>query len=214
MTEVFTRTIRVVLVEDHAVVRQGLAALLAQETDVDVVGQVAKGDEATAVCQTLEPDVAVVDLGLPGMHGIDVIAQLRRLDRPPAVVVLTMYDDAATVDRALRAGARGYVVKGQGVDSLVDAIRAAARGEVYLGQGVSDVVIQGYLNTQEVDPLTARERQILALIAEGLTSAQVASRLGLRTKTVQNYRSQIMDKLGIHTTAGLVRYALRTGISR
>ena len=125
-----------------------------------------------------------------------------------------MRDDAATVDRALRAGARGYVVKGAGVDDLCAAIRSAARGEVYLSPAVSDFVLQGYLAGEEQtpDPLTPREREVLQLIAQGLTGREVAERLGLAGKTIDNHRAHILEKLGIRTTAGLVRYAIHSGL--
>ena len=155
-----------------------------------------------------------MDFGLPGLNGADATARLKKSRPDVAVVVLSMRDDAPTVDRALRAGARGYVVKGAGVDDLCAAIRSAARGEVYLSPAVSDFVLQGYLagEGEVTDPLTAREREVLQLVAEGLTGREVAGRLGLAPKTVDNHRARIMDKLGIRTTAGLVRYAIHSGL--
>lgn len=206
--------IRVLLAEDHRMVREGLRALLDGLEDLEVVGEAADGEEALRLATARGPDVVVMDVGLPRLGGIEATARLRR-ERPDIqVVALSMHDDAPTVDRALRAGARGYVLKGAGVDALADAVRTVARGDVYLSPGVSDYVLQGYLGNDEApsDPLTSREREVLQLVAEGLTGRRVAELLGLSPKTVDNHRSRIMDKLGIHTTAGLVRYAMRRGL--
>lgn len=204
--------IRVALVEDHLVVREGLVALLRGVPDMTVVGEAADLEGAAKLAETASPDVVVMDVGLPGPSGIEATRRVLRARPEAAVVILSMRDDAATVDRALRAGARGYVLKGRGVASLCEAIRAAARGEVWLSPEVSELVLQGYLRPggRDADPLTEREREVLQLVGQGLTSAEIAERLGLRTKTVQNYRTQIMDKLGVRTTAGLVRYVLRS----
>ncbi|MBI5480268.1 MAG: response regulator transcription factor [Deltaproteobacteria bacterium] len=208
--------VRVLLVEDHQVVREGLRALLREEPDLEVVGETGDGREALRLAREVRPDVVIMDLTLEGMSGVEAIQQLRRELPDLPVVVLSMHDDAATVDRALRAGARGYVLKGRGVASLCEALRAARRGEVYLSPDVSEFVLQGYLTGDRPaeDPLTDRERHILGLIAEGLTAREIAGRLGLKPKTVENHRAAIMDKLGIHTTAGLVRHAVRTGLVR
>jgi DNA-binding NarL/FixJ family response regulator len=207
------RRTRVLLVEDHQVVREGLRALLRNEPDLEVVGEAADGADALRVVEQLRPDVAVVDVGLPGLSGVEVTRRLVRSRPEVQVVILSMHDDAPTVDRALRAGARGYVLKGSGVAALCEAVRTVRRGEVYLSPGVSEYVLQGYLRADapEKDPLSEREREVLQLVAEGFTARQIAERLGLKPKTVENHRAAIMDKLGIHTTAGLVRYALRTG---
>jgi DNA-binding NarL/FixJ family response regulator len=208
------RRIRVVLAEDHEMVRQGLRSLLDGVEDVEVIGEAKDGPSAVAMVEAKGPDVVVMDFGLPGLNGADATARLKRSRPDVAVVMLSMRDDAPTVDRALRAGARGYVVKGAGVDALCEAIRSAARGEVYLSPAVSDYVLQGYLAKEDAptDPLTAREREVLQLVAEGLTGRQVAARLGLAPKTVDNHRARILDKLGIRTTAGLVRYAIHSGL--
>lgn len=208
--------IRVLLAEDHRMVREGLRVLLSGVDGVEVIGEAEDGEEALRLATAKGPDVVVMDIGLPRLNGIDATVRLRK-ERPDIqVVALSMRDDAPTVDRALRAGARGYVLKGAGVDSLSEAVKTVARGDVYLSPGVSDYVLQGYLNTDEAvaDPLTSREREVLQLIAEGSTGRQAAERLGLSPKTVDNHRTHIMDKLGIRSTAGLVRYAMRTGLVR
>jgi DNA-binding NarL/FixJ family response regulator len=209
--------IRVLLVEDHQVVREGLRALLRNEPDMEVVGETDGGEAGVRLAEEVGPDVVVMDVSMPGLSGIEAARRLRKTRPDQAVVVLSMHDDAPTVDAALRAGARGYVLKGRGVGALCEAIRTAARGEVYLSPEVSSYVLQGYLSggaTEDPDPLSPREREILQLIAEGHTGRIIAERLGLKPKTVDNHRANIMDKLGIHTTAGLVRYALRAGLAR
>jgi DNA-binding NarL/FixJ family response regulator len=210
------KRIRVLLAEDHQVVREGLRALLAAEPDLEVIGEAADGLQAIRMAETLGPDVVVMDIGLPGLNGIEATSRLHQSRPETRVVILSMHDDSPTVDRALRAGARGYVLKGDGFAALRDAIRHARAGEVSLSPGVCDLVVSGYLRAggAEADPLTSREREVLQLIAEGYTSAEIAGQLELKPKTVENHRQAIMEKLGIHTTAGLVRYALRTGVSR
>ncbi len=208
--------IRVLLAEDHQVVREGLRALLAKEPEIEIVGEAADGLQAVELAARLQPQVVVMDLGLPGLTGADATRRLRKGQPEVQVVVLSMHDDAPTVDAALHAGARGYVLKGAGVEHLLQAIRTVLRGEVYLSPGVSDYVLQGYLSAQRAatDPLTDREREILKLVAEGFTGREIAERLGLKAKTVENHRAHICEKLDVHTTAGLVRYALRAGLAR
>ena len=208
------RRIRVLLAEDHQVVREGLSALLAAEPDIEVIAEAADGREAVVLAEEKGPDVVVMDLGLPGLDGIEATRRLSRSRPDIRVLVLSMHDDAATVDRALRAGARGYVLKGSGIAALRQAIRDVYSGKVYLSPAVSEYVLQGFLkqDSGEVDPLSEREREILQLIAEGYTSREIAKRVGLKPKTVENHRARIMEKLGVHTTAGLVRYALRLGL--
>ncbi len=208
--------IRVLLADDHAMMRQGLRGLLDGEDDFEVVGECADGAEAVQIALDTGPDVVLMDVGLPTLNGIEATKRIVA-ERPDIrVLVLTMYDDAPTVDRALRSGARGFLLKGAGVETLCSAIRTVARGEVYLSEAVSGYVVQGYLgnNTPAAEPLSSREEEILQLVAEGFTSTEIAEQLGLKTKTIQNYRTNVMDKLGVKTTAGLVRYALKAGIVR
>lgn len=206
--------IRVLLVEDHQVVREGIRSLLAGEADFEVVGEASDGNEAVQQVEAKSPQVVVMDISLKGMDGIEAMKRLLKSRPQTQVVALTMHDDAATVDRALRAGARGYVLKGSGIHSLVAAIRSVTRGEAFLSPDVSHYVLRGYLrqDDEEIDPLSERERQVLALIAEGFTGREIAEKLGLKPKTVENHRARIMEKLDIHTTAGLVRYALSNNI--
>jgi DNA-binding NarL/FixJ family response regulator len=208
--------IRVLLIEDHQMVREGVAALLSQLGDIEVVGQASDTTVGVDLAMEAKPHVIVMDVNLPGESGIVATRRIKRLNSAVQVLILSMHDDPSTVDQALRAGARGYVVKGQNVHTLAQAIRSVAAGKVYLSPEVSEYVLQGYLSADgpEVDPLTEREREILSLIALGLTATEVAERLGLKPKTVQNHRTNLMEKLGIHSTAGLVRHALRIGLAR
>jgi DNA-binding NarL/FixJ family response regulator len=212
--------IKLLLAEDHAMVREGLRALLSAEPGVEVIAEASDGADAVERAEALGPDVVVMDVGLPGLNGIEATRRLHRSRPDIKVLILSMRDDATTVDGALRAGARGYVLKGLGSEALREAIRTVARGQVYLSAGISEYVLQGYLKggaaaneAQTSDPLTEREREILQLIAEGYTSHEIADRLGLKAKTVQNHRTNLMEKLGIHTTSGLVRYALSAGLT-
>lgn len=212
--------IRILLAEDHQLMRDGLRALLSGQEDMSIIGDVSDGADAVQEALARGPDVVLMDVGLPGLNGIEAARKIRA-ERPDIdVIMLTMHDDASTVDRALRAGARGFVVKGCGVDELREAIRTVRRGEVYLHSSISHFVLQGYLRSHSDEgpaideALTPREREILQLIAEGNTSQEIADRLQLKAKTVQNYRAQIMDKLGERSTAGLVRYALRLGLAQ
>ena len=210
-----TGVIRVLIAEDHQIVREGLRALLRAEKDLAVVGETGDGAEAVRLAGELSPDVVLMDIALKGLSGVEAIRRLAERCPGLPAIVLSMYDDPATVERALRAGARGYVVKGRGVDSLCEAIRAVCRGETWLSPDISDYPLRGFASGKgAVDPLSPREREILELLAEGLSGPQIAERLGLRPKTVENHRARIMEKLGIHTTAGLVRYALQIGLAK
>ncbi len=205
---------RIVLCEDHQMVREGLRALIDGEPDLEVVADASDGEQAIRAALDHGPDVVVMDIGLPLCDGIEATRRLRQQAPELPVVILSMHDDATTVDRALRAGARGYVLKGAGFARLCDAIRSVRRGEVYLSPDISDHVLTGYLRAGDGDPLSDREREILRLISDGHTSAAIARQLGLKPKTIENHRANIMDKLQIRTTAGLVRYALRSGVAR
>jgi two-component system response regulator NreC len=206
-------SLRVLLADDHAVVRQGLKALLERE-GLQVVGEASDGHEAVRLAQTLAPDVAVLDLSMPLLNGLDAAAAIQAATPRTRTILLTMYTEDHQVVKALQVGIRGYVVKTQATEDVVRAIREVSRGRVYLSPGISQVVVEGYLSKAETppDPLTPRERQALQLIAEGKTTKEVAALLGLTVKTAESYRSRIMQKLDIHATAGLVRYAIRRGI--
>jgi len=203
---------RVLLAEDHAVVRQGLVALLDSER-FEIVGQAEDGLVAVELAQKLKPDVAVLDVAMPRLNGLDAARQIHKVAPQTKTLLLTMYTEDHYVLEALRAGVKGYVMKTHSAEDLVNAIEQVLRGEVYLSTGVSDIVVQAYLGKTSAAPsLTTRERQVLQLVAEGNTTKRVASILGVSVKTAESHRMRIMQKLDIHETAGLVRYAIRRGL--
>lgn len=205
--------IRVLLADDHAIVRQGLKTLLDKE-GFNVVGEASDGQQAVKLVREHDPDVAVLDLSMPLLNGLDAAREILKTSPRTKPMLLTMHTEDHYVLEALRVGVRGYVMKNHSREDLVRAILQVARGEVYLSPGISEVVVQAYLNKTDYssDPLSGRERQVLQLVAEGNTTKKVASLLGLSVKTAESHRTRIMEKLDIHETAGLVRYAIRRGI--
>jgi two-component system response regulator NreC len=205
--------LRVLLADDHVLVRQGVRAWI-ERAGCEVVGEAGDGLEAVRLAEKLKPDVAVLDLSMPMMTGLEAGRSILQSGATSAVVLLTMRTEDHHVAGALRAGIRGYVLKTQAAEDLVQAIREVARGRVYLSPGISGAVVDGYLlgSAAPAGRLTPRETQVLKLVAEGQTSKEIAGTLGLRVKTAESYRTRLMDKLGIHDTAGLVRYAIRTGL--
>jgi len=205
--------IRVLLADDHAIVRQGLKALLDKE-GLDVVCEATDGQNAVKMVREHEPDVAILDLAMPLLNGLDAAREILKMSTRTKPMLLTMHTEDHYVLEALRAGVRGYVMKSHSREDLVRAIVQVAHGEIYLSPGISEVVVQAYLNKSDYssDPLSGRERQVLQLVAEGNTTKKVASLLGLSVKTAESHRTRIMEKLDIHETAGLVRYAIRQGI--
>jgi two-component system, NarL family, response regulator NreC len=214
------RTLKVLLVEDHAIVREGVRALLDEEPDIDIVGEAADGSEAVALAQTLRPDVVLMDLNLPGVGGIEATHQLRQLFPDVRVLVLSMYDSEEYVFRALRAGASGYVLKQSTSAELVLALRAVAAGSTFLSPSISQILISDYMRRAQAEEpngaalniLTPREREVLHLVAHGLTNRQVAQRLHISIKTVETHRGNMMQKLDVHDRAGLVKFAIENGL--
>jgi DNA-binding NarL/FixJ family response regulator len=204
---------RVLLADDHQIVRQGLRSLL-EKAGHEVVGEASDGREALKLARTLSPDIAVLDLSMPLLNGLDAAHEIRRIAPEIKTILLTMYTDKAYVLQALRAGARGYVLKTQAAEDLIRAIREISRGEVYLSPGVALSVVDAYLQKTDpdADPLTPRERQTLQLIAEGKSTKEIARVLSISFKTAESHRNRIMKKLDIHEVAGLVRYAIRRGL--
>jgi two-component system response regulator NreC len=204
---------RVLLADDHQIFRQGLRGLL-EAAGHDVVGEASDGREALKLARALNPDIAVLDLSMPLLNGVDATRELRRLVPAIKTILLTMYTDKGYVLQALRAGARGYVLKTQAAEDLISAIREISRGETYLSPGVAASVVDAVLENanEAADPLTARERQILQLVAEGNTTKEIARLLSISFKTAESHRNHIMKKLDIHEVAGLVRYAIRQGL--
>jgi two-component system response regulator NreC len=207
--------IRVVLADDHVLVRQGLKSLLERE-GFQVVAEASDGQEAVRYVQTLKPDIAVLDITMPILNGLDAARQMSLSSPKAKAILLTQHDDEQYLSEALDAGVRGYVLKSQVASDLIQAIRQVSRGEVYLSPGVSSAVMGAYRSKSEKprDPLTTRERQVLQLIAEGKSTKDVASVLGISVKTAESHRTRLMQKLDIHETASLVLYAVRRGIVR
>ncbi len=196
--------IKVYLVEDHTIVRQGMVALLETAEDMCVVGEAGDGRTALEEIPRCNPDLVLCDLAMPGLGGLEVIKRLKTQDDPPRVIVLSMYHDHIWVKRALEAGASGYVLKGSGVKDVLSAIRTVAAGDEFLSPGAR-------LATQ-AEMLTDREREVLTLLAEGHTSREIGGVLDISPRTAEHHRARIMQKLQINDIAGLVRYAIRTGL--
>jgi DNA-binding NarL/FixJ family response regulator len=205
--------INVLVADDHQLVRQGLKALLERE-GFKVVAEASNGQEALKLAETLHPEVAVLDLAMPVLNGIDAAREIQRVSGKTKTIILSMHTESRYILESLRGGAKGFVMKTHAADDLVRAIREAARGGTYLSPEVSDAVVQAYQNKTEIppDPLSPRERQVLQLIAEGKTTKEVAAALDISVKTAETYRTRIMEKLDIHETASLVRYAVRRGV--
>jgi DNA-binding NarL/FixJ family response regulator len=204
--------LRILLADDHCIVRQGLRALL-ERANFEVVAEAADGQEAVRLAEALKPDIAVLDLVMPTLNGLDAGRQIIQRSTSTSVILLTMHTGEHHVAAALRAGIRGYLLKSQAAEDLVHGIREVSRDRIFLSPEVSRIVVDGYLSgATAADPLAPREREVLQLVAEGKTSKEIAAQLGLSVKTAESYRTHIMEKLDIHETAGLVRYAIRRGL--
>lgn len=212
-------TIRLLLVDDHAVVRSGLRMLLASETDVEIVGEVGSGSEAVTAAGSARPNVILMDIGLPDMSGIEAARLIKTKFPDIFIVALTIHEDEEYFFKMLEAGASGYVPKRAAPEELLTAIRVAASGEVYLYPSLAKLLVKDYLsqereqeNKPTLDGLTDREQEVLLLLAEGATNDQIAASLVISPKTVERHRENIMHKLNLHSRAELVRYAIRKGI--
>ena len=205
--------LHIVIADDHTMVRQGLRALLERE-GFEVVGEASDGQEAVRLVEKLHPAVAVLDVAMPMLNGIDAARAISRLSPRTKTILLTMLTEDQYVLESLRAGVKGYVLKSNSSEELIHAIRDACDGKVYLTPAASTAVVQAYISmsSTSVPELTEREREVLQLVAEGKTSKEIAEKLGISWKTAESHRTRIMEKLAIHDIAGLVRYAIRHGM--
>jgi DNA-binding NarL/FixJ family response regulator len=207
--------IKVLVVDDHAIMRDGIRALLGLHDDIEIVGEASEGKEAIEKTQELAPDVVVMDIAMPGMDGLEATRRIRKKNPKAKVLVLTQHDNREYILTAIKAGTAGFVPKRALGSELVSAIRAVHRGDTFLYPSVAGALIEDYLRKAEEEPydrLTAREREILKLIAEGHTSREIANMLFVSLKTVLGHRTKIMEKLGIHNRTELIKYALRKGL--
>ncbi|HZT32515.1 MAG TPA: response regulator transcription factor [Bryobacteraceae bacterium] len=206
--------IRILLADDHAVVRQGFKMILGSQPDLEIVGEAGNGREAVELAERLQPDVVVMDVAMPELNGIEATRRLAASAPRTRVLALSMHKDSVYVREILRAGARGYLLKDALAADLLSAVRAVARGEGYLSPAVSDAVLNDYRRhvTDPVDLLTSREREVLQMIAEGKTNKEIAGVLNLSVYTVDAHRGRIMEKLNVHNVNELVRFAVRHGL--
>lgn len=210
---------RIVIADDHRIVRQGLRSLVEKENDLEVVGMAANGRQALQMTRRLKPDVVIMDISMPDLNGIDATSQIVNEVPGVKVIALSMHSEKQLIDGMLRAGAAGYLLKESAFEELIKAIRIVCGGKKYLSPDVTDIVLRDYLNPSidndyPLTPsLTLREREVLQLIVEGCATKEVANRLSISIKTVESHRSRIMNKLGLHTVAELTKYAVRRGIT-
>jgi two-component system response regulator NreC len=211
--------IRLLLVDDHAVVRTGLRMLLEGESDIEIVGEAENATEALNQISLLEPQVVLMDIGLPDMSGIDATRRIKQLAPDTSVVALTIHEDEEYFFKMLDAGASGYVPKRAAPEELLTAIRVTARGEVYLFPSLAKLLVSDYLTQSNhpkkqatLDGLTPREYEVLTLLADGASNVEIAEQLSISPKTVARHRENIMGKLNLHSRAELVKYAIRKGI--
>ena len=209
-------TIRVLVADDHSLVRAGIRSLIENVEGAEVVAETGDGHEALRLIEQQRPNVALLDVAMPGLNGIEVAARAAKIAPACRVIILSMYATQEYVRRALQVGAAGYLLKDAGVAELEGAIKAVARGEMFLSPAVSKSVIEGYVRpvtaVSELDRLASRHREILQLIAEGQTTKEIAEKLKIGVRTVETHRAELMARLDIHDVAGLVRFAIRHGL--
>lgn len=211
--------IKVLLADDHAVVRRGLATLLESEMDIEVVGEASDGKEAVELTREIEPDVVVMDISMPELNGLEASRRIKDEMPEVRILALTVHSDDENIFRILRAGASGYLLKKAAPDELISAVRSLYRGEAHLGSSISESVIEALRDKVSLTDsesryheLTDREGEILQLIAEGNTTKEIADKLYISTNTVSTHRKNLMEKLGIHSIAGLTHYAIQKGL--
>ena len=211
-------SIRVIIADDHKIVRQGLAKLLEGEKDIEIVGEAGDGQSVMQLAREKSPNVIIMDLAMPHMNGIEATRQITKTSPMTKILALSMYLDRHYVAGVLGAGASGYLLKDCAVEELVNGVRTVNRGEVYLSQKVSGIIVKYYVQSRStLDTtnciLSPRERQVLQLLAEGMTAKETAAMLGITTKTAEKTRQQIMEKLDLHSAAELTKFAIREGLT-
>jgi two-component system response regulator NreC len=206
--------IRVLLADDHAMVRKGFRLILEAQSDMEIAGEAGNGREAVELAEKLHPDVVVMDVAMPELNGIEATRRLAASSPHTRVLALSMHKDSVYVREILRAGARGYLLKDSIDTDLINAVRAVAKGDGYISPGVSDAVLSDYRRhvTDPLDLLTSREREVLQMIAESKTNKEIAVSLNLSVYTIDAHRGKIMEKLNLHSTGELVRFAVRHGL--
>jgi two-component system response regulator NreC len=211
--------LRILLADDHGIVRRGLKSLLESQPGLEVIGEAADGLEAVRLCGELSPDLLIVDISMPLMNGIEVASRAQKLEPAPGVIILSMHVDESYIMRALAAGARGYLVKDATDEDLLPAVRGVAAGKPFFSPTVAAVLMEDYVRqlrarglSDSYELLTDREREVLQLLAEGRSNKEVASLLDVGLSTVETHRANLMQKLNLHNTAEIVLYAVRKGI--
>jgi DNA-binding NarL/FixJ family response regulator len=206
---------RILIADDHNLVRQGLKEFLQRQEGMQVVCEAADGPETVQMAEKYQPDVAIIDISMPGLNGMDAAREIKRsLQDATRVILLTQHEEDQYVVEAMRAGVQGYVLKSQAAKDLVHAIEEVSRGFVYLSPSISRAVVDAYLSEMHGsgDALSGRELQVVQLIGEGKSSKEIASQMGISVKTVESHKARVMRKLNVHGTASLVRYAIRRGL--
>jgi two-component system, NarL family, response regulator NreC len=208
------RVIKILLADDHTIVRQGLKLILSAHPDLQVIGEAANGKEAVELAAKLKPDIVLMDVAMPELNGIEATRKMVEANSRLRVLVLSMHKEAVYVREILRAGARGYILKDAIDTELLNAIRSVAGGDGYISPAVSGALLNDYRKdvTDPVDLLSPRERQVLQMIAEGKTNKEIATQLNLSVYTVDSHRGKIMEKLNLHSTGELVRFAIKRGL--
>jgi DNA-binding NarL/FixJ family response regulator len=211
--------LRILLADDHAIVRRGLRSLIESQPDHQVVAEAADGLEALRLCEEHHPDAVILDVAMPKLNGIEVAGRVQKLQRPPSVIILSMHADESYIIRALAAGARAYLLKDATDEDLIPALRAVAAGKPFFSPSVTGVLIEDYVRqlqarglTDSYHLLTDREREVLQLLAEGRSNKEVASLLDVGVSTIETHRANLMQKLNLHNTAEIVLYAVRKRI--
>lgn len=211
--------IRVVLADDHSIVRKGLRAVLEEEAGIEVAAEASNGRDAVRACEEIRPNVAVVDIAMPQLNGIEAAVQIRKVSPSTAVIMLSMYSDETYIMRALTAGAKGYLLKDTAEEDVLPAIRAAVQGKSYFSPAIAKTLLEDYVRylrqrklEDTYDLLTEREREVLQLLAEGKSNKEAAGVLNLSLSTIETHRTNLMQKLNLHSTAEIVLYAVRKKI--